>query len=222
MSGSGWVGAHYRDSAFLRRLVWAYLAFFGAMAIRPVDRETWLLENGLVFVLAGTLVATHRRFAFSNLSHVLIVAFLALHAVGSHYTYSLVPAGFAAQELFGFARNHYDRVVHFAFGLLLAYPLREMALRIIHLRGAWGYVAPPVAVLALGAFYEIIESWAAIVADPELGMAYVGAQGDVWDGQKDMTLAAGGSLVAMAVTAAWRRWAGHEPYLAGEARRRGS
>jgi putative membrane protein len=203
----------YRESAFLRRLVWVYLAFWGLTAIQPVDRPTWLLENGLVFVLVGVLAASHRRFAFSSLSYVLFFLFLVLHAVGSHYTYSQVPLGFALQEMLDLERNHYDRLAHFAFGLLFAYPLRELMLRIVHLHRVWSYVGPPVTVLALGSIYEIIEAWAAQLADPELGMAYVGAQGDVWDGQKDMSLAFLGAVIAMGLTAAWRRRTGREPYL---------
>jgi putative membrane protein len=207
------VGAHYGESPLLRGLVWGYVAIWSLAAYRPLDRETWLLENGLVFVLAGVLAATHRHFAFSNLSHVLFFVFLSLHAVGAHYTYSLVPIGFTVQELLDLDRNHYDRLVHFSFGLLLSYPLRELMLRIVHLHRVWSFVGPPIAVLALSSCYEIIESWAARVSDPELGMAYVGAQGDVWDGQKDMTLAFAGAIVTMGMTAAWRWRTEREPYL---------
>lgn len=209
----GRVGVRYGESLLLRGLVWSYVAIWSLAAWRPLDRETWLLENGLVFVLAGVLVATHRRFAFSNLSHVLFFVFLVLHAVGAHYTYSLVPVGFTVQELLDLDRNHYDRLVHFGFGLLMSYPLRELGLRVVHLHGVWSFVGPPIAVLALSSFYEIIESWAARLGDPELGLAYVGAQGDVWDGQKDMTLAFAGTIVTMGLTAAWRRRTGREPYL---------
>ena len=208
------VGARYAESAFLRRMVWSYVAIWTLAALHPLDRETWLLENGLVFVLAGVLVATHRRFAFSNLSYSQFFVFLVLHAVGSHYTYSLVPIGFTVQELFELDRNHYDRLVHLAFGLLFAYPLRELMLRIVHLHRIWSYLGPPLAILALSSLYEIIESWAARLGDPELGIAYVGAQGDVWDGQKDMTLAFVGAIIAMGATAAWRWRTGREPYLA--------
>jgi putative membrane protein len=217
-SSPGWVGAHYRQSPLLRRLVWVYAVFWTALAIHPVDRETWLLENTLVFALAVALLATHRRFAFSNLSHVSLFAFLVLHAIGAHYTYSLVPAGFAVQEWLGLARNHYDRLVHFAFGLLLAYPIRELALRLAHLHRVWSYLGPVMVVLAFSSLYEIIESWAARVADPELGLAYVGAQGDAWDGQKDMTLALTGAMLAMGLTALWRHRTGREPYLGLRAR----
>lgn len=182
-------------------------------AVAPVDRETWLLENGLVFVMVGVLAITHRRFAFSNLSYGLMFAFLLLHATGAHYTYSAVPVGNWVRDLLGLERNHYDRLVHFSFGLLMGYPLREMTLRVVHVHRIWGYLAPPIVVLAMGAMYEIIESWAAQAVNPAVGLAYVGAQGDVWDGQKDMTLAFTGSLLAMGAVALYRRATDHEPYL---------
>jgi putative membrane protein len=209
------VGAGYRNNAVLRRLVWTYGLVWLATAISPLDRGTWLLENGLVFLGVGLLVATHRRFRFSNLSYAMLFAFFVLHAVGAHYTYSAVPAGEWAKDLLGLERNPYDRLVHFTFGLLLGYPLRELCLRIVHVRRVWGFVAPAVVVLALSSAYEIIESWAARLADPAVGIAYVGAQGDVWDGQKDMSLALLGSIVAMVLTAAHRRFTGRELYLHG-------
>ncbi len=210
------VGVPFRRNRFLQRLALLYLAFWGFLAIAPLSRETWLLENLLVFGLVGVLVWTHRRFVFSNLSYALIAAFLMLHAVGSHYAYSNVPFGEWLESAFGFGRNHYDRIVHFSFGLLLGYPLREMTLRITHVHGAWSYVIPVLAVLATSSFYEILESWAARIVDPDLGIAFVGAQGDVWDGQKDMALALGGTLVALALGEVYRRRRGHEAYVGPE------
>jgi len=191
----------------------AYGLFWALLAVDPVHRRTWLLENLLVFAVLGGLFAVRRRFRFSNLSVALIVAFLTLHAVGSHYTYSAVPAGQWARDALDLSRNHYDRFVHLAFGLLWAYPLREVALRAAHVHGPWSWVVPGLAVLALSSGYEIIESWAARVVDPEVGMAFVGAQGDVWDGQKDMSLALAGAILALAIAAWVRRTTGHEPYV---------
>jgi putative membrane protein len=182
-------------------------------AIAPWDRPTWLVENLLVLAAVALLAATHRRFVFSNLSYLLIAVFLSLHAVGSHFTYSAVPAGAWAQQALGLERNHYDRVVHLAFGLLLAYPFREIVLRVVHVRRVWSYVIPVLAVLALSSGYEILESWAAQAVNPDVGIAFVGAQGDIWDGQKDMALALGGALFAMLLCARLRRRSGREPYL---------
>lgn len=210
------VGVPLRHNRYLQGLLAVYAVFWGLLAVAPVSRETWLLENLLVFALVGLLAATHRRFVFSNASYTLIFAFLMLHAVGSHYTYSAVPAGEWLREALGLERNHYDRVVHFAFGLLFGYPLREITLRVGHVHGGWSHVVPVMAVLATSSFYEIIESWAARLVDPDLGIAFVGAQGDIWDGQKDMTLALVGCLIALAAGEWHRRRKGHELYVGPE------
>ncbi|MEN8184184.1 MAG: DUF2238 domain-containing protein [Myxococcota bacterium] len=206
--------------SFVRRLGGVYLAIWMLLAIAPSERSTWLLENLLVVGLVGLLYGIRRRFVFSNLSCLLIFLFLVLHAVGAHSTYSLAFPGFWLRDAFGLERNPYDRIVHFAFGLLFAYPLRELSLRVLHVHRAWSYVVPVLALLALSSGYEILESWAARVVQPEIGLAFVGAQGDVWDGQKDMSLAFAGALLATAATAAYRRKVDHEPYqrLLGQAR----
>jgi putative membrane protein len=206
------IGRPWGRNRFLRVLVAAYAALFAVTAIAPHDRSDWLLENLAVFAAAALLAATHRRFAFSNLSCLLIALFLALHAVGAHYTYSLTPPGFWLQRAFGLARNPYDRLVHFAFGLLLAYPLRELGLRVLHLRGGWSTAVPLLAIGSLSSAYEIVESWAARIVDPALGAAFLGVQGDPWDAQKDMTLALAGAVLALAAAALFRARRGREPW----------
>lgn len=197
---------------FLQRLVALYALFFSICAIAPTSRSDWLLENLLVFAALAVLAATHRRFVFSNLSSLLIAIFLALHAIGAHYTYSETPIGFWIRDAFGLSRNHYDRIVHFAFGALLGYPLHELARRVLHLRGAWSHVVPFFAVLSLSSGYEIVEGWTARVVDPELGTAFLGTQGDEWDAQKDMSLALFGVSTSTALTLLHRRLTGREPW----------
>ncbi len=165
-----------------------------------------------MFATAAGLAAGHRRLVLSNFSYALVFVFMTLHAVGAHYTYSLTPPGFWIRDAFGLDRNHYDRIVHFAFGLLLTYPLRELARRVLHVHGFWSYGIPLVAVLSLSSGYEILESWAARIVDPELGTAFVGTQGDEWDAQKDMSLALLGAVLCMAATAAYRARTGREPW----------
>ena len=206
------IGHPLPENRFLRGLLAAYLAVFVLAAISPHAWSTWLLENLLVFGLFAVLAVSHRAFTFSNFSYLLIAIFLAIHAYAAHYTYSLTPAGFWLQDLLGLSRNHFDRFAHFTFGLLLAYPLREIARRRLHLHGAWAYAAPLLAVLALSSGYEILEGWAARIADPELGTAFLGTQGDEWDAQKDMSLALGGAALAMSATALYRRCSGREPW----------
>jgi putative membrane protein len=169
-------------------------------AIEPFNRRDWFLENLLVFFYGGLLLATYSRFRFSVLSYLLFTVFMSLHLAGAHYTYSEVPFGFWLQESLGLARNHYDRLVHFSFGLLLAYPLREWLLRVTGVRRGWSYFMTVVLVLAFSGFYEVMEGLVAMIVSPELGMAYLGTQGDVWDSQKDTFLAFSGAVVAMLVT----------------------
>jgi len=206
------IGHRWPENPFLRRLVYAALAVWLLAAMAPHDRGDWLLENLLVFVAVGGLVAGYRRLPLSNLSYGLLFVFGVLHAVGSHYTYSLAPPGFWIQELFALDRNPYDRIVHFAFGLLLTYPFRELTRRVLHAHGAWSYAIPLFATLSISAGYEILEALAARVVDPELGIAFVGAQGDPWDAQKDMALALWGALLCLAATAGYRARTGREPW----------
>jgi putative membrane protein len=180
-------------------LAWLLLLWI-ITAIKPFNRHDWLLENLLVFFYGALLVLTYRRFTFSNTSYVLFSIFMSLHLVGAHYTYSEVPFGFWLQDTLDLSRNHYDRIVHFSFGLLIAYPFRELLTRATGIIQSWSYIMTVTVVLAFSAFYEIMEGVVAILVDPELGMAYLGTQGDEWDAQKDSFLAFSGSLVAMLVT----------------------
>src|SRR5207237_3002728 len=133
----------------------------------------------------------------SSLSYTLIALYLVLHLIGGHYDYNNVPFGETLARWFGSERNCYARLVHFSFGFLLAYPMRELFHRIAHVRGFWGYFLPLDMTLALSAVYEIIEWSVAALADPSAGATYLGAQGDEWDSQKDMALAGLGALIAM-------------------------
>ena len=137
---------------------------------------------------------------FSNSSYFLFTLFLSFHLVGAHYTYAETPFGFWMQDLFGFERNHYDRLVHFLFGLLLAWPMREILLRKSGVSVAWSYYIAVNCVLAFSAIYEILETIAAMIVSPELGAAYLGTQGDEWDAQKDALLAFVGAVIAMLAT----------------------
>lgn len=174
--------------------------FWIATAISPIDRHDWLMENILFFVFLTALIVSYRIFQFSLRSYILITIFLTLHLIGAHYTYAKVPFGFYLSEIFDLNRNHFDRIVHFSFGLLLTYPIREILLRYAKLQGFFSYYLPVDVVLAFSGFFEIIECLVALLVSPELGDAYLGTQGDVWDAQKDMAIATLGSVVAMLIT----------------------
>jgi putative membrane protein len=178
-----------------------YTALFIALAIRPYDRADWLLENLIAVVFVALLVATRNVFPLSRASYTLIFVFLCLHTVGAHYTYSRVPIADTIGSFFGWDRNHYDRFVHFAYGLLIAYPIRELFLRVAEARGFWGYFLPLDVTLSTSFVYELIEWAAATVFGGELGYHYLGTQGDVWDAHKDMALAGLGAVIALALIA---------------------
>ena len=186
---------------------------FAVLAVDPVSRSTWLLENLLAVALVGVLIATHKSFRLSRVSYTLIFVFLLLHEVGAHYTYSLVPYdefcqrafGFSLDHALGFERNHFDRAIHFAYGLLFAYPIREIFLRVVAVRGFWGYALPLDVTMSTSMIYELVEWGAAVVFGGETGTAYLGTQGDEWDAHKDMLLASLGALIAMTITLAINR-----------------
>src|SRR4030095_5892132 len=186
---------------YLKVLLLVFIAVWVWAAINPTYRHDWLLENYLVFIVVPIIILVGRYFKLSNVSYGLITLFMILHVIGSHYTYAEVPFGDVLQSWLGASRNMYDRLVHFSFGFLLAYPIREVFLRVTRVKGFWGYYLPFDVTLAFSAVYEIIEWVAAANIDPAAGLAFLGSQGDVWDAQKDMTLAGTGALLAMIIIA---------------------
>jgi putative membrane protein len=187
----------FRNNRVLQGLVVWLIALWVITAINPHFPRDWLIENLLVFVYGAILVFTYPRFKFSNFSYVLFTVFLSLHLIGAHYTYSNTPVGFWLQPIFDFDRNHYDRIVHFSFGLLIAYPFHEVLIRLTKVKKQWSYFLAVSVVLAFSSFYELLEAVVAMLVDPELGNAYLGTQGDEWDAEKDMFLAFSGAIIAM-------------------------
>ncbi len=192
-------GAESGNRRLLLGLLLAYGVLWIWLAIEPVNRRDWLLENLLVLGLIPLLLLTYRRFEFSLISYCLIGLFLVLHAFGAHYTYAEVPLGYWLQHLWGLSRNPFDRMAHFAYGALLVYPVRELLIRQAGLRGRWAYVLPVCIVLAQSGFFEVLEAIVAMIVSPELGSIYLGTQGDEWDAQRDMAAALTGSVLTMCV-----------------------
>lgn len=194
-----------RGAAYPAALLAAFVVVFVALGIAPSYRQDWLLENLLVLVAVPLLLATFRRLRFSNTAYTLYFVFFALHEIGAHYTYSLVPYDAWARALtdqsvsaaLGLERNHYDRLIHFAYGLLLYLPVTELLRARAPARGLWRLLLPLLFILSNSAIYELIEWAAAEVFGGDLGMAYLGTQGDVWDSQKDTACAAAGALIAL-------------------------
>jgi len=189
-------------------LLAAYLAIWLALAINPVFRKDWLLENIIVFVAVPLFVLTARRLRFSDFTYTCLFAFFVLHAIGAHYTYSLVPYADWWQALGGGApegRNHYDRFVHFIYGLLVTPAAVEVFEHYGRYSRPWAFLMPWMFMAGHSVIYELIEFVAAIAFGGDLGQAYLGTQGDVWDSQKDMGLALAGATLTLVLLAAHGR-----------------
>jgi putative membrane protein len=178
-----------------------YVVVWIATAINPIDRHAWSLENLLVLFFIAVLAFTYRRFTFSNLSYLFLTIFLTLHAIGAHYTYQQTPIGFWLKDALSLSRNHYDRLIHCAFGLLLVFPVREVLIRLARVHGAWAFSLPVCVIFAVSGLFEICEAVVAEMASPGRGIDWLGAQGDEWDAQWDMAVTLVGASASMAITA---------------------
>ena len=192
----------------------AFAVLWLVLAISPRHRADWALENALTVACIAALAVFYRRAPLSRTSYTCIALFLSLHSIGAHYTYSEVPydawfrvlTGHSLTDMLGWRRNNFDRMVHFLYGVLLVHPIRELVVRATGLRGFWGYFLPMDLTMSSSATYELIEWGAAVVFGGELGVAYVGAQGDPWDAQKDMSLAALGAVLSTLAIVVTDRW----------------
>jgi putative membrane protein len=162
----------------------------------PKDRLTWILEVFPVLLAAPLLLATRRRFPLTPIVYVLIAVHAVILMIGGRYTYAEVPLFNWIRDAFHLTRNHYDRVGHFAQGFVPAMIAREVLLRCTPLkRGGWLFFLVLCVVMAISATYELVE-WAAALATGSRADAFLGTQGDPWDTQKDMALAAVGGIAA--------------------------
>lgn len=188
-----------RSNYWLWCFVVVFLFVWGNSLLGTTDIANWILENLLVFIFLTGLVVTYKKFQFSDLSLLLICIYLCLHVYGSKYTYAENPFGYWLMEQFDTSRNHYDRLVHFGFGFLLAYPMRELFLKWFKFPRWVAWLLPIEITLSISGFYELIEWGVADIFFPEQGDAYLGTQGDVWDAQKDIFLAFSGAILATTI-----------------------
>ncbi len=195
--------SHFRTPFRNNPLLWVFVALFiGLWAetlIGTSDINNWMLENTLTFLCIVFLVATFKRYQFSDLSYLLIFVYLCLHVNGAKYTYAENPFGYWLKDQFHTSRNHYDRIVHFSFGFLLAYPMRELFLRWLKYPKMVSWILPIEITLSISGLYELIEWAVADVFFTAQGDAYLGTQGDVWDAQKDIFLAFSGAILATTI-----------------------
>lgn len=190
-----------RQSFSENKLLKIYLIVFSILWIYTFVFTTnianWFTENALTVVFLLGLSISFKKFKFSDLSYTLIFIYICLHVYGAMYTYAENPLGFWLKDTLGLARNHYDRIVHFSFGFLLAYPMRDYFKNWFEWPVWVCWVLPAEITMSFSGMYELIEWLVADVFFPSEGVAYLGSQGDVWDAQKDMGLAFIGAILAM-------------------------
>lgn len=182
-----------------------FLSLWSSTFICTTDINNWILENFLVFISLILILWNYKKYQFSDLSFVLFTVYICLHIYGSKYTYAENPFGYWLQETFQFERNHYDRIVHFSFGFLLAYPMREAFISWFKFPTWVGWLLPIEITLSFSGLYELVEWAVADVFFPEQGAAYLGTQGDIWDAQKDMFLATLGAVLATSIISSLKK-----------------
>ena len=189
----------FGKNVWLLAFITAFAAVWINSLVGTTDISNWLLENTLVFIFLLFLIGSYKKYKFSDLSYLLICIYLCLHVYGSKYTYADNPFGFWLQDVFHSSRNHYDRIVHFSFGFLLAYPIREMFLKWLTYPPWVAWLLPIEITLSISAFYELIEWSVADLFFKAQGDSYLGTQGDIWDAQKDIFLAFSGAILATTI-----------------------
>ncbi len=191
---------------------WWLIVFIVAFAacwinsfVGTTDTKNWFMENTLVFIFLIFLITQYKKHQFSDLSYLLICIYLCLHVYGSKYTYAENPFGYWLKDTLHLPRNHYDRIVHFSFGFLLAYPMRELFLQYLKFPAWVSWLLPIEITMSISALYELIEWAVADVFFPAQGDAYLGTQGDIWDAQKDIFLAFSGAVLATTIVSVIKR-----------------
>ena len=173
---------------FISVLVWS--------AIEPADYFIWILEVLPAMVALLVLAVTRKSYPLTSLLYLLILLHSIILMIGGHYTYAEVPLFEELKNMFGWSRNHYDKLGHFAQGFIPAIVAREILLRNSPLKpGKWLFFLVMCVALAISAFYELIEWWVAVLAGYG-AEAFLATQGYQWDTQSDMAYALLGAILA--------------------------
>ncbi|WP_308637749.1 DUF2238 domain-containing protein [Paenibacillus silvisoli] len=195
----------FRSNHWLQADIFVFIVVWALLAIYPVKVFDWWMENILTLLTGIGLIILYRYFRFSNLSYTLLILFLMMQTIGAHYAYGVTPLDTLMKDWFDFKRNHYDRVVHFMFGLLLGLPSLEVLIRAAGVRKVWAYLLTPWLLLGFAAIYEIGEMYVVFFAPKKEGETFLGAQGDIWDAQHDMEVTFYAAIIAMIAIAIWVR-----------------
>lgn len=182
---------------FLKWLLAVYIVLFVTLAINPVDRATWFVENLTVWIILAVIITLYlNKIIFTKTAYTLMFVLIYLHTIGGHWTFAMVPFDWIT-HLFHFSRNHFDRVAHFSVGFY-AFAIAELLWekRLVNNRFLL-FTYPVFCIATIAMTYELVEWIYAALSDPAAGAAYLGSQGDIWDAQKDMLADTLGALTAV-------------------------
>lgn len=183
---------------FPHYLLMIYIVVFVILAINPYERTIWWAENLPIMLIVLILVLTYSKFQFSNTAYLLMSVLIIMHTIGGHYTFARVPFEWFS-NLFGFERNHYDRIAHFSVGFY-AFAAAELSLKTKSVNSKWIlFLFPVFFIMAVAGIYEVFEWQLAVLGDPTAGIEVLGSQGDIWDAQKDILADTLGALLSMGI-----------------------
>ncbi len=211
-STKGRVG--FKENTLLKSYFILFLIFWAYTLLYTADAANWIIENTLTIIALFSLTLSYKKFKFSDLSYTLIFIYVFLHVYGAMYTYSENPFGYWLKDTLDLQRNQYDRIVHFSFGFLLGYPLRDYFKNWFDWPNWVCWVLPIEITMSFSGAYEIIEWLVADVFFTHQGDAYLGTQGDIWDAQKDMALAFIGAVLIMVIASTIKKFFDKRPKAA--------
>lgn len=188
-----------QSSKFLFWLLGIYAVLFSALAINPINRPTWFVENLTVWIILAVIIGLYAKgVRFSKTAYAFMFVLIYLHTIGGHYTFALVPFDYAT-NFFGFARNHFDRIAHFSVGFYAFAVAEWIWSKKLVANKFLLFTYPVFLIAAIAMSYELVEWIFAINAAPEAAADYLGSQGDIWDAQKDMLANTLGAITATSI-----------------------
>lgn len=187
----------FKKDRALHLMITIYIVIFIILSIKPVNLFDWWFENIITAIVVLLLAGLYKKSRLTNSSYACILVLLILHAIGAHYSYSFCPIGNWLKSLFGFKRNNYDRLVSFAFGLFITLPVIEILYHRLRLRYIQACILSSTVILSICALYEMVQIYSSEILSSQQAVLFLGAQGEVWDTQNDMTICLVGSLITM-------------------------
>jgi len=188
----------FKKENYPKVLLFLFVILWIVIAIAPKYRGVWIAENILPVLFIIFLILTYNKFRFSNFNYSMLFLFLVLHTIGSYYSYAEMPLFNLIKELFNLSRNHYDRVIHFLFGLIFFFPVYGFIHKKLKIKLSWAFLLAFFVIVALKGIFEVIE-WLLVLVTREnvtIVTNYLGMQGDPWDTQKDMLVGMIGSVLS--------------------------